>query len=199
MIAAAEQFIAALRDLHQQKLPPDALWTKACASFRNLLADGELLERARKWPTSPAELGLEGKHANLLFYEDPDFGFVINGLIKKPHAKTTVHDHGMSWTLYGVVEGGEKVLRYERTDGGQPGDLPSAAVVEPTESVDVKPGYVDFIKPWEIHAEHNGEAPTVAVIVRSQRCGTYIQNIFYRDKGTVEQYYGPKQIPYSLA
>ena len=141
---------------------------------------------------------LDGKHANLLFYEDPDYRFVINALIKKSMAKTTIHDHGKSWTLYGVVDGSEEVLRFNRIDGGKPGDLPSKAVVEEYSSTTVGPGYVDFIKPWEIHAEYNRDKPTIAVIVRSQKCGTYIQNIFYKKNNSVEQYYGPDQIPFHL-
>ena len=85
------------------------------------------------------------------------------------------------------------------TDGGQPGDLPDRADVEATETVEVTTGHVDCIGPWEIHAEYNGDAGrTIAVIVRSQRSGTFVQNIFYQKDGTVEQYYGPEQIPYHL-
>ena len=88
------------------------------------------------------------------------------------------------------------MLRFKRTDGGKPGDLPEKAEVEETDVVTVGPGYIDFIKPWDIHAEYNDDTPTVAVIVRSQRCGTYVQNIFYRENNAVEQYYGPEQIPF---
>ena len=198
MLDAVEKFVSQVRDMHARNVEPDELWSKASEYLADVLKDPEVREHAKGWPTSPAKLGLEGKHANLLFYEDPDYGFVINGLIKAPNAKTTVHDHGVSSTLYGVVTGGEEVLRYERTDGGKPGDLPDKAEVAETERVEVAPGYVDYIKPWDIHAELNGSESTAALIVRSQRCGTYVQNIFYRDTGTVEQYYGPDQIPYNL-
>jgi predicted metal-dependent enzyme (double-stranded beta helix superfamily) len=198
MLDAVEKFVSQVRDMHARNVEPDELWSKASEYLADVLKDPEVREHAKGWPTSPAKLGLEGKHANLLFYEDPDYGFVINGLIKAPNAKTTVHDHGVSSTLYGVVTGGEEVLRYERTDGGKPGDLPDKAEVAETERVEVAPGYVDYIKPWDIHAEFNGSESTAALIVRSQRCGTYVQNIFYRDTGTVEQYYGPDQIPYNL-
>lgn len=196
MLPAVEKFVATVRGYFEQGLSEDEIWPKACEPFEELIRDPEVREHAKTWPTSPAKLGLEGKHANLLFYEDPDYGFVINGLIKKASAKTTVHDHGKSWTLYGVADGGEDVLRFKRTDGGKPGDLPDAAVVEEVEKVEVGPGYIDFVRPWEIHAEYNSDSPTVAVIVRSQRCGTYVQNIFYQKDGSVEQYYGPDQIPY---
>lgn len=198
ILPAVEKFVATVRGMFKQGLDEDKIWTNACEPMKEMLRDPDVREHSKTWPTSPAKLGLEGKHANLLFYEDPDYGFVINGLIKKPHAKTTVHDHGKSWTLYGVVEGGEDVLRFERTDGGKPGDLPDSAVVEETEKVKVGPGYIDFIRPWEVHAEYNTDGPTVAVIVRSQKSGTFVQNIFYQKDNSVEQYYGPEQIPFNF-
>ncbi len=199
MLPSVERFIEAVRELHASESDETVRWTAAAERLQELLADPQLLEHALGWPTSPAKLGLEGKHANLLFYEDPDYGFVINGLIKRPSARTTVHDHGKSWTLYGVLDGAESVARFRRTDAGKPGDLPDRAEVEATETVEVTTGHVDCIGPWEIHAEYNGDAGrTIAVIVRSQRSGTFVQNIFYQKDGTVEQYYGPEQIPYHL-
>ena len=194
MLPAVEKFVAEMRGVCET-VDGDAKWDRCRALLADLLKDPDLQHHAQDWPVG----GFDGKKVdNLLFYEDPDHGFVINGLIKKASAKTTIHDHGVSWTLYGVVDGGEQVLRFKRTDGGEPGDLPETAVVEETETVDVTPGYIDFIKPWDIHAEYNGDGPTVAVIVRSQRCGTYVQNIFYKKDNSVEQYYGPDQIPFAF-
>ena len=197
-LPAVQTFIQEMRTLFAEEVDDEAKWDKARNLFHILIKDPDLREHARTWPSSPSELGLEGKHANLIFYEDPDYGFVMNGLIKAPNAKTTVHDHGKSWTLYGVVAGRESVLRFDRIDGGKPGDFPETAEVIATDKIDVAPGHVDYVKPWEIHAEYNGPEPTVAVIVRSQKCGTYVQNIFYQKDSTVEQYYGPKQIPFEL-
>jgi predicted metal-dependent enzyme (double-stranded beta helix superfamily) len=197
MLPAVARFIEELRDLHATESDEAARWSAAAELLKVLLADPEVQAHARKWPTSPAKLGLEGKHANLIFYQDPDYGFVINGLIKKPAAKTTVHDHGLSWTLYGVLDGIESVERFRRTDGGKPGDLPKHAQVEVTETTHVGAGHVDCIAPWEIHAEYNDDkTPATAVIVRSQKSGTFIQNIFYQHDNSVEQYHGPDQIPY---
>ncbi len=199
MLPSVACFVEALRDLHEHEPDESARWSQAAELLKAVLADPDLKAHAEGWPASPAKLGLEGKHANLLFYEDPDYGFVINGLIKKPAAKTTVHDHGLSWTLYGVVDGAESVLRFRRTDGGEPGDLPKRAEVEATETIHVGAGHVDCIAPWEIHAEYNDEhARATAVIVRSQKSGTFVQNIFYQKDGTVEQYHGPQQISYHL-
>ena len=197
MLPAVTRFIDELRDLHANEADESVRWNKAADRLKVLLADPQVQAHARNWPTSPAKLGLEGKHANLIFYQDPDYGFVINGLIKKPAAKTTVHDHGLSWTLYGVLDGTESVARFRRTDGGKPGDLPKRAQVEATEATHVGTGHVDCIAPWEIHAEYNDDtAPSTAVIVRSQKSGTFIQNIFYEKDNSVEQYHGPDQIPY---
>jgi hypothetical protein len=182
----------------------DDRWTQAAVSMRKLLADAELREHARSWPTSPALLGLQGKHANLLFYEDPDHGFVLNGLIKPAGARTTIHDHGRSFTLYGVITGAESVVRYAVSDAvalgndSEPGLLSRAKVIL-TEESDVGRGHIDYIRPWEVHAEVNGTASTAALILRSQRSGTFVQNIFDAASGAVEQYHGPRQINYALA
>lgn len=197
MLPAVANFIAALRELHANEPDEAARWSKAADLLKLLLTDPDVQAHARNWPTSPAKLGLAGKHANLIFYQDPDYGFVINGLIKKPAAKTTVHDHGKSWTLYGVLDGTESVARFRRTDEGKPGDLPKLATVVATETTQVGAGHVDCIAPWEIHAEYNDDGATsTAVIVRSQKSGTFIQNIFYQKDHSVEQYHGPEQIPY---
>ena len=135
MISAAETFIGRVRDLFAQGLDDQAVWTKACVHLRDLLADDDLKRHADTWPDS---LALEGKPSNLLFYEDPDYGFVLNALIKAPNLKTSVHDHGKSWTLYGVLEGGESVTRFTRTDDGP--QVPEAAPLVKAATHDVVPG-----------------------------------------------------------
>jgi len=195
-LAAAEKFIVQMRAMFSDTPELPVRWEKARRLLAEMLSDPEVRQHAQTWPDSPALLGLEGKHGNLLLYEDPDWGFCVNALIKKPQAKTTIHDHGVSWTLYGVIEGGEDVARFERVDGGAPGDLPKSATVRETQSIPVGPGYIDLIKPWEIHAEYNRPERTAAIIIRSQKCGTYIQNIFYQKDSSVEQYWGPQQIPF---
>ncbi len=203
MLESVAKLVAEVRALCAAGLPPEQCWTEAAARVRVLLADPALQDHARTWPISPAVLGLQGKHANLLFYEDPDYGFVLNGLIKRAEARTTIHDHGRSHTIYGVVFGAEKVARYRVSDprpldaAPEPGLLARARVTA-TEEVDVGAGHVDYIAPWEVHAEFNGTATTAALILRSQRSGTFVQNIFHADSGAVEQYHGPRQIPYVL-
>jgi uncharacterized RmlC-like cupin family protein len=203
MLKAVETLIKDVRALCAAPISPEERWSAAAGCMRTLLADPELREHARTWPTSPALLGLQGKHANLLFYEDPDYGFVLNGLIKPANARTTIHDHGRSFTLYGVITGAEKVVRYDVADVEPLGDAAEAGLlararVQLTDEADVGPGHIDYIRPWEVHAEVNGGASTAALILRSQRSGTFVQNIFDAASGSVEQYHGPRQISYAL-
>jgi predicted metal-dependent enzyme (double-stranded beta helix superfamily) len=194
MLPAAETFIGRVRDLFAQGLGEKEIWTKACDHLRDLLADEDLKRHADTWPDS---LATEGKPSNLLFYEDPDYGFVLNALIKAPNLKTSVHDHGKSWTLYGVLEGGESVTRFTRTDDGP--QVPEAATLEQADTQDVVPGYIDFVPPWVIHQETNTDQRTIGFIVRSQRSGTFVQNRFNPEMGAVDQYDGPVQMPYQLS
>ena len=194
MLPAAETFISRVRDLFGKGAGEREIWEKACDYLRDLLADDDLKRHAETWPDS---LAVEGKPGNLLFYEDPDYGFVLNALIKAPNLKTSVHDHGKSWTLYGVLEGGECVTRFERKDDGP--QVPDSATIEEAGTHDVVPGYIDFVPPWEIHQETNTDQRTIGFIVRSQRSGTFVQNRFDPENGTVDQYDGPVQMPYQLS
>ncbi len=203
MLKSVDNLISEVRGLCAAKMTPERRWSEAADHVREMLQDPALREHAAHWPISPAILGLQGKHANLLFYEDPDYGFVLNGLIKRASARTTIHDHGRSHTIYGVVFGAETVAHYALEDAqslgaGEEAGLLSRARVRATQEVPVGAGHVDYIGPWDVHAEYNGAAVTAAVILRSQRSGTFVQNIFAADSGAVEQYHGPRQILYSL-
>ena len=193
LLPAAKNFVSRVRALFEKGLEEPQIWETACGYLRELLEDEELKAHTGTWPDS---LSVEGKPGNLLFYEDPDYGFVLNALIKAPGLKTSVHDHGKSWTLYGVLEGAETVLRFERTDDGP--KVPKTATVREAGTHEVFPGYIDFVPPWEIHQENNNEHRTIGFIVRSQRSGTFIQNRFDLETGAVSQYDGPVQIPYEL-
>ncbi len=102
-----------------------------------LLADPEVITAAKHWPDCvPAN----GRAENLLFYEDPDYGFAINGLTKgeaRQGQRARIHDHAHIYTLYGVLDGHERVVRYDRLD-----DRSRPDYAEIRESCDV-PG-----RPW---------------------------------------------------
>ncbi|MET0502627.1 MAG: hypothetical protein ABW172_13990, partial [Candidatus Binatia bacterium] len=112
-MSAVKRFIASARQLHAEETDLAKRWEKMTPLLQELLADPMVKEQSKRWPD--CSQGSE-RAENLLFYEDPDYNFVINGLIKAPHTRTQIHDHAHNWTLYGVLDGKETIERYERVD-----------------------------------------------------------------------------------
>lgn len=187
MLPAVETFVTEMRTACET-MDGDERWDRCRDLLADLLKDPDLQKHAEDWPVG----GFDGKKVdNLLFYEDPDHGFVINGLIKNPGGYAMIHDHGKAWTIYGVLAGAERVVRYREVE--KDGDV----TFEEEHAVDCKPGDVDIVPPWEIHSEYAGDEKTIAVIVRSQRSGTFEQYRYPPEGGKV-QFPGPNQVPYDL-
>lgn len=193
-LPAFDTFIGQMRALFEQDMTDLERWTRATDHLKVLMADPEMADRASRFPST----GTGASASNLLFYEDPDHRFVVNALVKDPGRKTSIHDHGPSWTVYGVMSGGETICRYDRLD--ENGETPDRAILAKTTEVWCGPGDIDFVEPWKVHAEFGGDERTVGLILRSQRSGTFVQNRFSAEEGevTVETYAGPAQIPYEL-
>ncbi len=193
MLASVETFIGHLRSLYDEDLDDVTRYEKARPALQTLLADPELKKRAETWPSrnDPEK----GHYENLLFYEDPDYGFVINALIKEAGEATPIHDHGDVLTVYGVLAGGETVRRYRRTDDGADDGKIELEMVGDHE---VAPGYIDFVPPGEIHVEYNGPHRTIGIIVRNGNVGKNLQNWYDKPSGTRVQRFGPKQVPHEL-
>jgi predicted metal-dependent enzyme (double-stranded beta helix superfamily) len=190
-MSALQKFIESARKLHAEENDPAKRWEKMTPVLQELLADSSIREQSKSWPTcSQAD-----RAQNLLFYEDPEYRFVINGLIKAPKSRTQIHDHAHNWTLYGVLDGNETIERYERIDDGR---KPDYADIRKTVDVKVGPGKIDLVPPYEIHAEESGEERTVAIIVRAERAGGFLQGRYDPATKKYWQGYGPEQIPYEL-
>jgi predicted metal-dependent enzyme (double-stranded beta helix superfamily) len=188
---ALGRFVDSARRLFVEDPDAASRWQSLAPLLRELLAEPEVRESSRSWP----ECARKERAENLLFYEDPEFRFVINGLIKAPHTRTQIHDHAHNWTLYGVLEGTETIQRYERLDDGSRADY---AELRGTRRFRAGPGDVDLVRPWEIHAEASGEERTVAVIVRAERPGAFLQGRYDPVNKKYWQGYGPIQIPYKF-
>ena len=147
--SAFSRFIASTRKLFAEEKDLAKRWGKLAPLLRELLADPKIQESSRQWP----ECAHKERAENLLFYEDPDFGFVVNGLTKAPHTRTQIHDHAHNWTLYGVLEGTETIMRYERVDDSS---KPDYAEIRGMRKLRAGPGEVDLVRPYEIHAEASG-------------------------------------------
>jgi predicted metal-dependent enzyme (double-stranded beta helix superfamily) len=186
-----QQFITGMRQLFSGEKDPAIRWQKAAPLLQTLIADPAVKQRSKDWPSCRQS----ERAQNLLFYEDPDYKFVINGLIKNPRSRTQIHDHAHNWTLYGVLDGHETIERYERLDDGAKADF---ADIRQTENVKVGPGKVDLVAPYQIHAEESGEERTVAIIVRAEKAGGFLQGRYDPANKRYWQGYGPEQIPYEL-
>lgn len=162
---------------------------KAKPLVERLITDPELREKTRNWPMTPRQ--------NLLFYEDPQHGFVLNATVRVQGSSPGVpHDHAHAWTLYAICEGNESMERYEQVDDGS---RPGHAELRLTSVTPGKAGDVDLIPPRSIHLERAGAERSSALILRSERLvGRTPQRLFNLEKQSVVEGQGPAQVPYAF-
>jgi len=197
---AQEQFIRSMRDLFAREPDLDKRWSAVPPILAELLSDPEVREASKAWPVPssvPAESG-ERRGGNLLFYDDPDYGFVINGQIhpegRRQGEPTYAHDHGRIYTAYGLLDGHERIVQYERIDDGS---MPDYAEVKKTADYLAGPGDIHLARPRDVHVEVNVGERTAAVIIRSMRDGVPT-NLHGRYDLATNKYYesiGPRQVP----
>jgi predicted metal-dependent enzyme (double-stranded beta helix superfamily) len=188
-LPAIETLVAKLRQVWISETDMEARMRCAEVALKEALSNSDVVTHSKQWPWTPGQ--------NLLLYEDPDYHFVINATVRKPGSKGAVHDHGHSWTLYGLVDGIERIERYKRMDDGNHEGFADLQLVGGRE---MGPGGVDFVPPYQVHAERGGAARSVAIIIRSERMvGRFKQHLFDVEKKTVAEGWGPEQIPYALA
>jgi len=186
-----DKFITDLRAIWAAEADDGRRMAKAKPLLERLVMDQTLKSHSASWPST------EGRK-NLLLYVDPDYAFVVNGVVRMPGRTGSVHDHADAWVLYGVLDGTESLERFERIDdGSRPGhaEIKLAAVTTGSQ------GKVDLVEPRAIHAEQGGPTRSVAIIVRSQKLGegTVLQHQYDRAAKTVIERYGPTQVPYEVA
>jgi predicted metal-dependent enzyme (double-stranded beta helix superfamily) len=189
---ALERFVSKTRELFAREPDPEKRWTALSPVLAELLADPEVIEASKHWPDCvPAD----GRAENLLFYEDPDYGFAINGLTKgdaRQGERARIHDHAHIYTLYGVLDGHERIERYERLDDRS---RPDYAEIRKVADMHVGPGEIDLVRPYEIHTEVTVGERTVAVIIRSQKGGSFNQGRYNPDTNEYWESLGPRQTP----
>lgn len=183
------QFIADLRTIWGEESNDESRMKRAQILLGILVQDDGLRTHSETWPST------EGRR-NLLFYEDADYGFAINGVVRLPGRTGSIHDHNEAWVAYGLLVGTEILERFDRVDDRS---RPDHAEVRLTSASQGQPGDVDLVEPFAIHAEQGGPARSVAVIVRSKRvAGRMPQGGYDRDTFAYVQHEGPEQIPYEL-
>jgi predicted metal-dependent enzyme (double-stranded beta helix superfamily) len=188
-LPAFEKFIQGLRAAWAELADMEARMRRGQKLLEDLVKDESLRQASKSWPST------EGRK-NLLFHEDSEYGFAVNGVVRMPGRKGSIHDHAHAWTAYGIVDGTESLERFRRVDDGSKKGYAKLQLEGVTEGT---PGTVDLVPPFDIHAEQGGPTRSVAVILRSERvAGKVLQGSYDRENNTVRRIAGPTNIPYEV-
>ena len=192
---ALDRFVSQTRELFASEPDLEKRWAALAPVLAELLADPTVIEASKSWPDCvPAD----GRAENLIFYEDPDYGFAVNGLTKgeaRQGARARIHDHAHIYTLYGVLDGHERIERYDRLDDRSKPDYAEIAL---NSDVLVGPGEIDLVKPYEIHTEITVGERTVAIIIRSEKSGGFNQGRYDPETNHYYESLGPRQTPVEM-
>ena len=191
MLPAFEKFVNNLRQIWSE-FPDDETRMKCAHELmeKELLPDPALREHCKNWPSTEG-----GK--NLLFYTDPDHGFVINGVVRVPGRTGSVHDHADGWVLYGLLDGTESLERFKAVESRKEEGYVKVELLSDTQG---QAGKADLVPPYDIHAEQGSNSRSVAVILRSRiLVGEVLQGRYNRETGEYHEGSGPQQIPYELS
>ena len=187
-IPAFEKFIEDLRAAWKELPDTEARMKRGQKLLEELVKDESLRQASKSWPST------EGRK-NLLFHEDEECGFAINGVVRNPGRKGSIHDHAHAWTAYGVLDGTESLERFRRVDDRSKG-LRQAGIGKRHRRQRWK---VDLVPPFDIHAEQGGPTRSVAVILRSERvAGKVLQGSYSMEGDLYRQIEGPTNIPYEI-
>ena len=188
-LSAFEKFIQDLRATWAELPDMEARMQRGRELLEELVKDPSLREASKFWPST------EGRK-NLLFHEDAECGFVINGVVRVPGRKGSIHDHAHAWTAYGVLDGSESLERFRRVDDRSKAGYAELELESVTEG---HAGKVDLVPPFDIHAEQGGPTRSVAIILRSERvAGKVLQGSYSMEGNLYRQIEGPTNIPYTI-
>ena len=189
-LPAFEKFIQELRAAWAALPDTEARMKRGRDLLEALVKDESMRQSCKTWPDT------DGGRRNLLFYEDPDYGFAINGVVHGADRKGSIHDHAHSWTAYGLLEGTETLERYRRVDDGSKAGYAKLEIESTTQGT---PGKVDLVPPFDIHAEQGGPAKSYGLILRSERvAGKVLQGNYNFETGAYRRLEGPTNVPYEI-
>lgn len=188
-IPVFEKFIQDLRTAWKELPDTEARMKKGQALLAELVKDETMRQASQSWPST------EGRK-NLLFHEDTEFGFAINGVVRMPGRKGSIHDHAHAWTADGVLDGTESLERFRRVDDRSKEGYAKLELESVTQG---DAGKVDLVPPFDIHAEQGGPTRSVAVILRSERvAGKVLQGNYNIETGVYRRIEGPTNVPYEI-
>ena len=189
-LPAFERFIQDLRTAWQTLPDIEAKMRRGRDLLQRLVNDESMRASCKRWPDT------DGGRRNLLLYEDPDYGFVVNGVVHGANRKGAIHDHAHAWTAYGLLEGTETLERYRRVDDHS---REGYAKLELESTTQGTPGKVDLVPPFDIHAEHGGPGKSYGLILRSERvAGKVLQGNYDFESGYYRRVDGPTNVPFEI-
>lgn len=194
---ALDRFVARTRELFARETEPEARWAPIDPILADLLADRAVLEASKSWPECVFR---DGRAENLIFYEDPDYKVSVHGLVVNAagldgNKRSLIHDHAHIYTLYGVLDRHQMIERYERVDDRSKPDY--AEIRRTSESV-CGPGQIDLVRPYEVHSEMSTGERAVAVIIRSEKNGSFNQGRYLPETNGYYESLGPRQTPMEM-
>jgi hypothetical protein len=196
---ALDRFVGKTRDLFAREADPEVRWTSLSPILAELLADPAVVAASKHWPECTPR---DGRAENLLFYEDPDYKFSVHGLVLNLNGydgngggRGRIHDHAHIYTLYGVLDGRQGIERYVRVDDRT---KPDYAEIRKLSDAECGPGEIDLVKPYEIHCERSMGERAVAVIIRSEKSGSFNQGRYEPDTNRYYESLGPRQTPVKM-
>ena len=169
---AFNKFIEGMHAHYSLGLPEVEHWEGVKPLLKTLISDDELRKISRGWERK--------KGREYILHHDPEYDFFVGALVREPKHVATAHDHGPTWTIYGVLDGDEVTQIFERLDdGSQPGH----AELRMKARADAPMGTVDVVPPHIPHAENGNSPRSVAITVRTTKPGSYDQIMFDLETG----------------
>lgn len=188
-IPAFQKFIDDLRAAWKELPNTEARMKRGRELLEGLVKDESLRQASKTWPST------EGRK-NLLFHEDEECGFALNGVVRVPGRKGSIHDHAHAWTAYGVLDGTESLERYRRVDDRSKEGYAKLELESVTEG---NAGKVDLVPPFDIHAEQGGPGKSYGLILRSERvAGKVLQGNYNFETGAHRRVEGPTNVRYEI-
>ena len=185
-----EKFIQDIRAAWAAQNDTATRMKKTAELLKGLVNNQTMREHCKNWPSTDG-------HKNLVLYHDPDYGFIVNAVVRIEGAQGRAHDHAHSWTAYGVLAGKEKMERFRCLEDRRGEGYVKIELEIVTEG---GAGTVDLVPPFEIHSEKGAlDGRSVAVIVRSEQvAGKTLQGRYDLQTGKYFQGEGPTQVPFEV-
>ena len=179
-----------INDMHTHfslGLPEVEHWEGVRPLLKRLISDDELQNVSQSWERK--------KGREYILHHDPEYDFFVGALVREPKHVATAHDHGPTWTIYGVLDGDEVTQIFERLDDGS---QPGYAELKLKVRSEAPMGTVDIVPPHIPHAENGNSPRSVAITVRTTKPGSYDQIMFDLETGKTGISRGLELVPLEI-